>query len=216
MVPPRLSACSLLAAAVVAFPVPARANALGAQQLLGAVVCVGSERETLATGAEKSGAAVRESTEIAARIGVPPLTLDNAERDLRTELARYGDVRCARSGPGHSHVVVISYMGVVKREPASDAGDLLLRSYAVGYGASWREAEDEATTLNERFANDNDGSGYEVVVRETWGAGAPGAGTDRGGSGRRGRADPRHRPRPRGRGDRLAGADLAARERRAR
>ena len=141
-----------------------------AQDRLGSVVCLGSEYETLAGGPADSSLAVRKGTEIAARLGVDPGTLDEAERELRAELGPDREIRCARSGPGHTHVVIVSYMGLEQRESVPAAEGLVLQSHAVGYGAGWEEAEEQATTGNERFMAGNDGSGYEIVVRETWAA----------------------------------------------
>lgn len=158
----------LLAAALAAAPLFAVVHPADAQSL-GTIVCVGSQYETLASGAADSIWAVRKGTEIAARLGVDLSTLDEAERELRAELGPDREVRCVRSRPGHSHLVVVSYMGLVEKERAPGAESMALQDYAVGYGASWEEAEERATRLNERFADGNDGSGYEIVVRETWG-----------------------------------------------
>ena len=38
----------------------------------------------------------------------------------------------------------------------------------VGFGEDFDEAETQATTLSQRFSSQNDGSGYEVPLRETW------------------------------------------------
>ena len=71
--------------------------------------------------------------------------------------------------PQHSHVVVVSYTGVVRRALTIDPEDPRYQSYSVGYGTSWEEAERSATTLNDRFATNYDGDGYEMLVREAWG-----------------------------------------------
>ncbi|MDE2794703.1 MAG: formylglycine-generating enzyme family protein [Gemmatimonadota bacterium] len=161
---------TLIIAAVAAAKLFAGVHPANAQDRLGSVVCLGSEYETLAGGAADSSLAVRKGTEIAARLGVDLGTLDEAERELRAELGLDMQTRCVRSGPGHTHVVIVSYMGFVSQESVSAAEGLVLQNYAVGYGAGWEEAEEQATTLNERFTAGNDGSGYEIVVRETWGA----------------------------------------------
>ena len=144
----------------------------GAQEpLLGTVVCVVGEFDSL-PGPDPEPRVVRRDTEVVARVGAGPEGLEEAERDLRAELEPLGQVRCARSEPGHTHVVVVSYMGAVKEDLAVHPESPRFQIFAVGYGASWEAAEDSATTSNERFATYYDGSGYRLVMRETWGAGA--------------------------------------------
>ena len=38
----------------------------------------------------------------------------------------------------------------------------------MGFGEDFDEAETQATTISQRFSSQNDGSGYEVLLRETW------------------------------------------------
>ena len=90
---------------------------------------------------------------------------------LKKELEPGGEIWCAGSDPEHSHVVVVSYQGVVREDLTIDPGDPRFQGFAVGYGASWEEAERNATMLNDRFATNNDGSGYKVLLRERWGVG---------------------------------------------
>ena len=39
----------------------------------------------------------------------------------------------------------------------------------MGFGTDFDAAESQATTINQRFSSYNDGSGFEVLLRETWG-----------------------------------------------
>ena len=66
-------------------------------------------------------------------------------------------------------------MGVVKEDLARHPESPRFQIFAVGYGGSWEEAEEHATTLNGRFATYYDGGGYRLAVRETWGASADAA-----------------------------------------
>ena len=139
-----------------------------AQQRLGAVVCVTSELETLG-GSGPVRRVIRKDVELVYRVGFTLADLEEVEQSLEKELGPGGETWCARSDPEHSHVVVVSYQGVVREDLTIDPGDPRFQSFAVGYGASWEEAERNATMLNDRFATNNDGSGYEVLVRERWG-----------------------------------------------
>ena len=140
-----------------------------AQQNLGSVVCVASELESLA-GSGPVRRVIQRDTELVYRVGVGLSSQDEVERGLRAELGAAGEIWCAWSEPEQSHVVVVSYNGVVREDLTIDPEDLRYQSFAVGYGTSWEEAERWATTLNDRFATNYDGDGYEVLVRETWGA----------------------------------------------
>ena len=139
-----------------------------AQQRLGAVVCVTSELETLGDSGPVRRV-IRKDVELVYRVGFTLADLEEVEQSLEKELGPGGETWCARSDPEHSHVVVVSYQGVVREDLTIDPGDPRFQSFAVGYGASWEEAERNATMLNDRFATNNDGSGYEVLVRERWG-----------------------------------------------
>ena len=112
---------------------------------------------------------IQRDTEVVYRVGVSLADQEQVERGLREELAASSEIRCARSQPEHSHVVVVSYTGVMRQDLTIDPEDPRYQSFAVGYGTNWEEAERSATTLNDRFATNYDGDGYEMLVRETWG-----------------------------------------------
>ena len=139
-----------------------------AQQSLDSVVCVASELETLA-GSGPVRRVIQRDTEVVYRVGVSLPDQEQVERGLRGELTTSGEIRCTWSQPEHSHVVVVSYHGVVRQDLTIDPEDPRYQSFSVGYGTSWEEAERSATTLNDRFATNYDGDGYEMLVRETWG-----------------------------------------------
>ena len=155
-------------AAMSAFALLGGLDTASAQQSLGSVVCVASELETLASSGPVRRVIQRDA-EVVYRVGVSLADREGAERGLREELGASGEIRCAWSQPDHSHVVVVSYNGVVRQDLTVDPEDPRYPSFAVGYGTNWDEAERSATTLNDRFATNYDGDGYEVLVRETWG-----------------------------------------------
>ena len=76
----------------------------------GAVVCVGSELETL-----ESSSPVRRvvTTDVAViyRVGVTSDDREGMESALLSELGDHAEVSCAWSSPGDSHVVIIQYTG---------------------------------------------------------------------------------------------------------
>ena len=154
---------SLLAVALVlaATPLPAAAQS-GAE----AVVCVGSERRTLATNPIRR--VFTEDMEIVYRIGVDIGQRDQVERDLSSELGSYPEVWCAWSEPGDDHAVIISYTGVIRQDLTVDPEDPRFQAFSVGFGEDFDEAETQATTISQRFSSQNDGSGHEVLLRETW------------------------------------------------
>lgn len=143
-------------------------DSASAQQSLGSLVCVASELETLASSGPVRRV-IQRDTEIVYRVGVSLADQEEVERGLREELGAPGEIRCAWSQPEHNHVVVVSYNGVVRQDLTIDPEDPRYQGFAVGYGTSWEEAERSATTLNDRFATNYDGDGYEMLVRETWG-----------------------------------------------
>ena len=156
-----------------------------AQQRLAAVVCVGSELETLATTGPVRRV-IRRDAELVYRVGVDPSQEAQVEQGLRSELGGSGEVSCVWSGADQNHLVVVGYQGVARGDLTIDPEDPRYRSLAVGYGTDWEQAEQFATTLNERFATNYDGGGYEVLVREAWGVSgsfAADAGARTGGSG---------------------------------
>ena len=138
-----------------------------AQQGLGAVVCVGSEVETLAsTGPVRR--VIDKDTEVVYRVGVRLADQEEVEEGLLAELSGSGEARCVRSDREHGHVVVVSYQGVVRQDLTIDPEDPRYQLFSVGYGTSWEEAEENATRLDGRFTTNYDGGGYEVLVRESW------------------------------------------------
>ncbi|MDE2804740.1 MAG: hypothetical protein OXN18_06290 [Gemmatimonadota bacterium] len=131
-----------------------------------AVVCVGSERRTLATNPIRR--VYTEDMEIVYRIGVDIGQRDQVERDLSSELGSYPEVWCAWSDPGDDHAVIISYTGVIRQDLTVDPEDPRFQAFSVGFGTDFDAAESHATTINQRFSSQSDGSGYEVLLRETW------------------------------------------------
>ena len=138
-----------------------------AQQDLGAVVCVASETETMATSGPVRRVILKD-TGVVYRVGVRLADQEEVEAGLLAELTGAGEARCVRSDREHSHVVVVSYMGVVQQDLTIDPEDPRYQAFAVGYGTSWEEAEQYATRLDGRFTTIYDGGGYEVLVRERW------------------------------------------------
>ena len=158
------SIVSLLALtlAVAAGPLPAAAQS-GSK----AVVCVGSERRTLATNPIRR--VYTEDMEIVYRIGADIGQRDQVERDLSSELGSYPEVWCAWSDPGDDHAAIVSYTGVIRQDLTVDPEDPRFQAFSVGFGTDFDAAETQATTINQLFSSYSDGSGYEVLLRETWG-----------------------------------------------
>ena len=102
-----------------------------------------------------------------------------AAGDPAEAIAAYPEVWCAWSDIGDGHVVIIQYTGVIRQDLTIDPEDPRFQAFSVGYGTSREEAEQFATRLDDRFVSYNDGSGYEVLVQETWSAGGAGAGAGR-------------------------------------
>ena len=107
--------------------------------------------------------------EIVYRIGADIGQRDQVERDLSSELGSYPEVWCAWSDPGDDHAVIISYTGVIRQDLTVDPEDPRFQAFSVGFGTDFDAAEMQATTINQRFSSQSDGSGYEVLLRETWG-----------------------------------------------
>ncbi|MYC52723.1 MAG: hypothetical protein F4X47_10445 [Gammaproteobacteria bacterium] len=147
-----------LAMALVATPAAAQSGSE-------AVVCVGSERRTLATNPIRR--VYTEDMEIVYRIGADIGQRDQVERDLSPDLGSYPEVWCAWSDPGDDHAVIISYTGVIRQDLTVDPEDPRFQAFSVGFGTDFDAAEMQATTINHRFGSQNDGSGYEVLLRET-------------------------------------------------
>ena len=150
-----------LALAVATGSLPAAAQS-GSE----AVVCVGSERRTLATNPIRR--VYTEDMEIVYRIGADIGQRDQVERDLSSDLGSYPEVWCAWSDPGDDHAVIISYTGVIRQDLTVDPDDPRFQAFSVGFGTDFDAAETQATTINQRFSSQSDGSGYEVLLRETW------------------------------------------------
>ncbi len=131
-----------------------------------AVVCVGSERRTLATNPIRR--VYTEDMEIVYRIGADSGQRDEVERDLSSDLGSYSEVWCAWSDPRDDHAVIISYTGVIRQDLTVDPEDPRFQAFSVGCGTDFDAAETQATTINQRFSSRNDGSGFEVLLRETW------------------------------------------------
>ena len=107
--------------------------------------------------------------EIVYRIGADIGQRAEVERDLSSELGSYPEVWCVWSGSGDDHAVIISYTGVIRQDLTVDPEDPRFQAFSVGFGTDFDAAESQATTINQRFSSRNDGSGYEVLLRETWG-----------------------------------------------
>ena len=166
---------TILRSALAGMLVLAGVSAAEAQEGLGTVVCVGSELESMAS-AGPVRRVIRKDVELVYRAAVEFADRDEIEAGLREELSQ-SEVRCTWSEPGSSHVVVVSYTGVIRLDLTIDPEDPRFQGFSVGYGTDWEGAEADAR-LDARFDTYNDGSGYEVIVREQWnvgGARAPAA-----------------------------------------
>ena len=141
-----------------------------AQEGLGTVVCVGSELESMAS-AGPVRRMIRKDLELVYRAAVELADRDEVEGGLREELSQHAEVRCSWSEPGSSHVVVVSYTGVIPLDLTIDPDDPRFQGFSVGYGTDWDGAEADARA-DARFDTYYDGSGYEVIVREQWNVGA--------------------------------------------
>ena len=118
--------------------------------------------------------------EIVYRIGVDIGQRNQMESNLRSELGSYPEVWCAWSDPGEDHAVIISYTGVIRQDLTVDPEDPRFQAFSVGFGEDFDEAETQATTISQRFSSQNDGSGYEVLLRETWSVAEGGVAEDSG------------------------------------
>ena len=155
---------------MVATPLLAGVRSAAAQSGLGAVTCVGAELETI-TSTNPVRTRMRTDQEVIYRTGVDLAGRDALESDLRSELDAHAEIWCAWSDIGDTHVMIIRYTGAVRLDLTLDPEDPRFQAFGVGYGTSWEEAEQFATRLDDRFVSYNDGSGYEVLVQETWSAG---------------------------------------------
>ena len=137
---------------MVSLPALAPALATGslpaaAQSGSEAVVCVGSERRTLATNPIRR--VYTEDMEIVYRIGVDSGQRDQVERDLGSDLGSYPEVWCAWSDPGDDHAVIISYTGVIRQDLTVDPEDPRFQAFSVGFGTDFDAAESQATTISQ-------------------------------------------------------------------
>ncbi|WP_419939293.1 hypothetical protein [Candidatus Palauibacter sp.] len=162
-------ACGSLAAIILLIgAVPAAAQSGPA-----AVVCVGSERQTL----EAAGPVRRVITEDVAvvyRVGVRADDREGMEQSLLSELGDPAEASCTWSNPGDSYIVIIRYTGAIRRDLTLDPDDPRFQAFSVGYGTSAEAAEENATRVDARFMTYADESGYEVLVAESWAAAAAG------------------------------------------
>ena len=127
--------------------------------------------------------------EIVYRIGVDIGQRDQVERDLSSDLGSYPEVWCAWSDPGDDHAVIISYTGVIRQDLTVDPEDPRFQAFSVGFGEDFDEAETQATTISQRFSSQNDGSGYEVLLRRPGALRGSGSGGRCAGGQPAGRAD---------------------------
>ncbi|WP_419936429.1 hypothetical protein [Candidatus Palauibacter sp.] len=115
-----------------------------AQSGSAAVVCVGSERQTLQT----SGPVRRVITEdmaVVYRVGVRTDDREGMEQSLLAELGEHAEVSCTWSNSGDSYVVIIRYTGAIRGDLTLDPDDPRFQAFAVGYGTSAQAAEENAT-----------------------------------------------------------------------
>ncbi len=145
-----------------------------AQQRLGAVVCEGSELETLVISSPLRHV-VRWDTESVCRIGADLSDQDEVALGLRAELVESGDIRCIWSEHRQGHVVVVSYAGVVRQDATTDPENPGFQAFGVGDGPNCEKAEQLATTLDDRVTSNSDGTGYKVLARGTANVGLGGA-----------------------------------------
>ena len=132
-----------------------------------AVVCVGSELETLDSSSPVRRM-ITEDVAVIYRVGVAAEDQEGMERTLLAELGDHAEVSCAWSNPGDSHVAIVRYTGAIRGDLTLDPEDPRFQGFGVGYGRSAAAAEQNATTVNTRFATYHDGSGYDVLVAESW------------------------------------------------
>lgn len=158
-----------IAAALVPAAVPLAASGPAAAQYdLAAVVCVGSELEVV-TGPNRVPVTVRKDEEYGYVTDFDPVYAEEAEQAVREHLAGYTEIRCERSGPGDTHLVVVRFSAVFRGDERVDPGDPGFTNFAIGFGTSWDGAEANATDLDQHFAAYNDGSGYDAVLQLRWG-----------------------------------------------
>ncbi|WP_419949442.1 toxin-antitoxin system YwqK family antitoxin [Candidatus Palauibacter sp.] len=131
------------------------------------MACVGSELETLDSSSPVRRL-ITEDVAVVYRVGVGADDREATERSLLAELGEHAEVSCLWSNPGDNHVAIVRYTGAIRRDLTLDPDDPRFQGFAVGYGRSAEAAEENATTVNARFATHYDASGYEVLVAERW------------------------------------------------
>ncbi|WP_419858596.1 hypothetical protein [Candidatus Palauibacter irciniicola] len=152
-----LAAILLLAAS---FPAAAQSGAA-------AVACVGSDRRIL-DSSNPVRRMISEDVAVVYRVGVGSVDREEMERSLIAELGDVEEVSCMWSDSGDSHVVIIQYTGAIRMDLTVDPDDPRFQAFSVGYGTSAQAAEQMATRVNARFSSHYDGSGYDVLVTESW------------------------------------------------
>ncbi|WP_419939872.1 toxin-antitoxin system YwqK family antitoxin [Candidatus Palauibacter sp.] len=160
----RTGARGLLAATVL---LPGSSPAAAHQAGDAAVACVGSALETLDSSSPVRRL-ITEDVALVYRVGVRAEDREGTERTLLAELGEHAEVSCVWSDPGDNHVAIVRYTGAVRGDLTLDPDDPRFQAFAVGYGRSAEAAEENATTVNTRFATHYDGAGYEVLVAESW------------------------------------------------
>ena len=138
----------MIATVAAAAPLFAGIPPAAAQSDLGAVTCVGSELETIPSTSPVRPV-VQTDQEVVYRVRVDPANREAVEGSLRSQLDSYAEVWCAWSDVGDSHLMIIEYTGVIRRDLTIDLEDPRFQAFGVGYGRSREEAEQFATTLDD-------------------------------------------------------------------
>ena len=131
-----------------------------------AVVCVGSELQTLDSSSPVRRV-IKEDVAVVYRVGVRGDDREGMEQSLLSELGDLEEASCMWSNPGDRYVVIIRYTGAIRRDLTLDPDDPRFQAFAIGYGGS-AEAAEENATRDIRFSTYADESGYEVLVAESW------------------------------------------------
>ncbi|WP_419939535.1 SUMF1/EgtB/PvdO family nonheme iron enzyme [Candidatus Palauibacter sp.] len=147
-------------------PLVARSVPPAAQWGSAAVVCVGSELQTLDSSSPVRRV-IKEDVAVVYRVGVQDDDREGMEQSLLSELGDLEEASCTWSNPGDRYVVIIRYTGAIRRDLTLDPDDPRFQAFAMGYGAS-AEAAEENATRDARFSTYADESGYEVLVAESW------------------------------------------------
>ena len=131
-----------------------------------AVVCVGSELQTLDSSSPVRRV-IKEDVAVVYRVGVRGDDREGMEQSLLSELGDLEEASCMWSNPGDRYVVIIRYTGAIRRDLTLDPDDPRFQAFAIGYGGS-AEAAEENATRDIRFSTYADEGGYEVLVAESW------------------------------------------------